>query len=209
VPTTLQGLIHHPLAQNVFTCALTRPSEPNGFFTFGFIDGALTKDKDILWTDVLLGAPAPGKWQFPSEFIVINGKTFPRPNNVAVADTGTTLMFIDNQTLIQVYSTIKGSRFDTSLGAWVFPSTVKDSELPQLTIPVGSHRVTVLPQDLLFTKTSDGMWWAGSMQPRLGTLAFDLFGDYWLRNVYAIHDVGLTDPNKFRFGVVQRNNGTV
>lgn len=205
VPTTLESIISHPLAANVFTCALTRTSEPNGFYTFGFIDPVLTTGKQILYTDVLLTGQAPGSWEFTSTFITINGQTIQRPGNTAIADTGTSIIIIADQLLPSIYGPI-GGKFDGT--NWLVPSNITQSTLPVIGIPAGPNVVTLRAADLLNEPSPDPNWFIGAIQGR-GDTPIDIFGDVWLRNIYAIHDIGMTGPGKVRFGFVPRPYGVI
>jgi hypothetical protein len=206
VPTTIENLIRHPLAQNVFTCALTRPSEPDGFYTFGYIDQTLTAGKEILYTDILGAAGKHvGRWEFDSSFMSINNQTIQRPGNTAIADTGTTIIFIDDQLLSAIYTPL-GGQFDGKY--WYFPSNTPPSSLPTINLPAGPNSVTLRPEDLAYAISTDGQSFMGSIQSR-GSALYDTFGDVWLRNIYAIHDVGLTGVGKQRFGIVPRPYGVI
>lgn len=206
VPTTIDNLISHPLAANVFTCALTRPAEPNGFYTFGYIDPILTQGQQILYTDILGAAGKhPGRWEFNSSFITINGQTIQRPGNTAIADTGTTLIFIADSLLPSIYGPLGGKMIGQY---WSFPTTVPISVLPSISLPAGPNAVNLRPEDLAYQLSADGKWFIGSIQGR-GTKVWDTFGDVWLRNIYAIHDVGMTGIGKQRFGLVPRPYGVI
>jgi Eukaryotic aspartyl protease len=206
VSTTIQNLIRHPLAQNVFTCALTRPSEPDGFYTFGYIDQTLTAGKEILYTDILGAAGKhDGRWEFTSSFMTLNNQTIQRPGNTAIADTGTTIIFIDGELLSAIYAPLGGQ---LSGKYWYFPANLPASSLPTINLPAGANTVTLRPEDLAYSVSTDGQWFMGSIQSR-GSALWDTFGDVWLRNIYAIHDVGMTGVGKQRFGLVPRPYGVI
>ena len=197
IPTTLRNLADSPqLGSRLFTCALTRPEEPNGFFTFGFIDSMLLGLKTPEYTPV---DPENGYWEFSSDFFVINGKRIPRPSNTAFADTGTTIILVSDDILPTIYEPL-GGFFDADLQGWIFPADIEDSKIPAVILPAGNATVTLDKQDLGYA--SNGSFVFGSIQSR-GDRKFDTFGDYWLRNVYAIWDFGTTKEG-LRFGVVPR-----
>ena len=197
VPTTLQNLAgSSQLESRLFTCALTRPDEPNGFFTFGFIDSTLLGSNTPEYTPV---DPVHGYWEFSSDFFVINGKRISRPSNTAFADTGTTLIMVSDDILPTIYEPL-GGFFDADSQGWIFPADITDSEIPTVVFPAGGAMVTLDKQDLGFVSNETFVY--GSIQSR-GDLEYDIFGDYWLRNIYAIWDFGTTNEG-LRFGVVPR-----
>ena len=197
VPTTLRNLAHNPqLESRLFTCALTRPEEPNGFFTFGFIDPTLLGSNTPEYTPV---TTVHGYWEFSSDFFVINGNRIPRPSNTAFADTGTTLILVSDDILPTIYEPL-GGFLDPGSQAWIFPADIEESKIPTVVLPAGDAMVTLDKQDLRFV--SNGSFVYGSIQSR-GDHEYDTFGDYWLRNVYAIWDFGTTTEG-LRFGVVPR-----
>jgi hypothetical protein len=144
-----------------------------------------------------------GRWEFNSSFITINGKTTQRPGNTAIADTGTTIIYIADSLLSSIYVPLGGQ---LNGKYWYFPTTVALSSLPSINIPAGQNTVTLRPEDLAHSVTADGKWFMGSIQGR-GTKLWDTLGDVWLRNIYAIHDVGMTGVGKQRFGLVPRPYG--
>lgn len=197
VPTALQNLANSSqLESRLFTCELTRPGEPIGFFTFGFIDSTLLGSNTPEYTPV---DPENGYWEFSSDFFVINGKRIARPSNTAIADTGTTLILVSDDILPIIYEPL-GGFFDADAQGWIFPADVEDSQIPTVVLPAGDAMVTLDKQDLGFV--GNGTFVFGSIQSR-GDNELDTFGDYWLRNVYAIWDFGTTDEG-LRFGVVPR-----
>ena len=134
VPTTLQNLAASPQLQSkLFTCALTRPGEPNGFYTFGFIDSTLLGSNTPEYTSV---DPKHGYWEFSSEFILINGKRIPRPSNTAFADTGSTIIMVSDDILPSIYEPL-GGFFDADAQGWIFPANVPESKIPQLFYQLG------------------------------------------------------------------------
>ena len=207
----LFNLLNHGLRSQLFTAKLTRPQETNvqGFYTFGFIDENSVGNQAIHYANIIPNEP--GFWKFESTTATVGGKVVPRPaGNTAVADTGTTLILVDDDLLASIYEPLGGFKdpnlFSVSgTGAWVYPDTVTDAELPSITLPVGNFGITLDPGDLNFTQayTTPG-WIYGAMQSR-GNQLFDIFGDVWLNNVYAIFDLTQEVP---RIGVVPRAYGT-
>ena len=199
VPTTLQNLYASPeMGARLFTCALTRPNEPAGFFTFGYIDTALVGSATPAYTAV---TSDHGYWEFASEFAEINGQRFDRTGNTAYADTGTTLIMIADDLLPLIYGPV-GGFFDDYYQGWIFPTSASVNEIPEIVLPAGNGVVTLNPEDLITPIAENQTYYYGSIQSR-GDATYDVFGDYWLRNVYAIWDFGTTTEG-LRFGFVPR-----
>jgi Eukaryotic aspartyl protease len=70
---------------------------------------------------------------------------------------------------------------------------------------VGEYGVTLDPEDLIFSPAGGEYqdYYVGSVQP--STEGFDVFGDYFLRNIYAIFN--FTNGNQ-QFAFVPRVPGT-
>ena len=188
VSTTVQNLLQNPaFKQPVFTCLLTRASEAPGFFTFGYINDTLSKP-GIQFTDVItIASQSPGSWTFISEYVVLNGKRIPRPANSAVADTGTTGILLEGGLVREVYNLL-GGHYNVTLQNWVFPANA--TNYPTVTLPAGDHNVKLTPPDFAIGPPDSG-WLYGSLQDR-GDMTYDIFGDSWLNNIYAVFDLGMT-----------------
>ena len=85
----------------------------------------------------------------------------------------------------------------TEAQGWIFPSSTSLDDLPEVQFAVGSKLFTVQKEDLAFAEAGNDMVYGG-IQSR-GDLGFDIFGDTFLKGVYAI----LNQGNK-RFGCGQR-----
>jgi len=198
-PTILDVLASSgELDENVFTVALMRPNEPQSFFTFGYIDKDLLGGARPVYTHV---NTTGGHWEFASEYTIVNGQKICRQGNTATADTGTTLILLDPDVLPTIYKPLKGT-LDSGSGQWIIPGDIPLSEYPTITLFAGDVGITLPPEDLRFVQLSDGNY-VGSIQSRGDNVDTDIFGDYWLRNTYAIHRFG-TAAKDFKFGVVQR-----
>lgn len=199
LPTVLGNLaVGQQLPSPFFTCALTREDEPNGFFTFGLLDVNLTNGKVPPSTPVDI---SQGFWEFDSTFAIINGKTIQRPKgNTAFADTGTTLILLGDDILPTIYAPLNGV-YDPTVPGWIFPSDTPVSQAPLIVLPAGDIQITLDPLDIAAGAVNDSYIF-GSIQPK-GDAPAEVYGDFWLRNVYAIWNFGTTAQD-FTFGAVQR-----
>ncbi|QSZ36555.1 hypothetical protein DSL72_006435 [Monilinia vaccinii-corymbosi] len=172
------------------------PDKGESFYTFGYIDQDEVGCHEIHYTHV---DKSQGFWMFQSESATVNGKTVARNGNKAIADTGTTLALVSDETCKAIYDAIPGSKYDKDEQGYTFPSNTPTDKLPVVTFAVGSKKFAIHKKDLAFTDVGKGMVYGG-IQSR-GTLPFDILGDTFLKGIYAIFDQGKT-----RFGAVQRQD---
>ncbi|KAK5454985.1 hypothetical protein LTS15_005705 [Exophiala xenobiotica] len=208
-PTPVKTPVDNMIAQDdipqnaeLFTCYLGSIKDANedSFYTFGQIDQSVVPSgSQVAYTPV---DNSQGFWMFDSTSAKVNGKTIQLSGNKAIADTGTTLLLTSDEVCEAVYGAIPGAKQDTQQQGWVFPANTADSDLPTVTFMVGDIPITIEKQHLGFAGGSDGSTVYGGIQSR-GDLTFDIFGDTFLQNVYAVFDVGNT-----QFGVVQRADST-
>lgn len=103
------GPDQHPESA-VFTVSLTRPTEPDGFFTFGYIDQQYTGNNAIDYIPVI----NRGEWEVPSQYVVINGQRFERNGSdeesvpTTIIDTGTIVILVSDDILPVIYKSLNG-----------------------------------------------------------------------------------------------------
>ncbi|KAK5117588.1 hypothetical protein LTR62_005010 [Meristemomyces frigidus] len=199
VATPVENMItQQDIPQNaeLFTAWLGNTTD-NSFYTFGFIDQTALGGATPAYTAI---DNSQGFWQFPSTTAVVNGNTIQRSGNTSIADTGTTLCLVDDALCQAFYGQIQGAKQDTQQQGWVFPTTAA-SALPSIQLAIGDTYFTVNPEDIAFQDLGNGTTYGG-IQSR-GSMNMDIYGDVFLRSVYAIFDQGNT-----RFGCVQRAAGS-
>ncbi|KFX86643.1 hypothetical protein V490_08975 [Pseudogymnoascus sp. VKM F-3557] len=197
---------HIPKSSELFTAYLgswrDADDEDKGesFYTFGYIDEETVKKsgEDIYWTPI---DNAQGFWMFDSQSATVNGKTVQQRGNNAIADTGTTLALVSDETCKAIYDAIPGSAYDYFNQGYIYPADTTEDQLPVVTFAVGGKHFAIQKEDLGFAPVGNGMVYGG-IQSR-GTMTFDILGDTFLKGMYAIFDQG----NK-RFGAVKRIDTT-
>ncbi|KAF8319642.1 acid protease [Clavulina sp. PMI_390] len=187
-----EGVISKP----IFTAKLDK-GDSEGFYTFGYVDESVTTNP-ITYATI---DSSNGFWEFASPTLTINGTVHQRasPKNTAIADTGTTLILVDDAMCKAIYESIPGAKLDHSQGGWVLPNTVDPSSLPDIGFAVEGTTYTIPGSDLIFAAGSDGTYF-GSIQSR-GWNRQDILGDVFLKRVYAIFD---QTPDAPRIGFAQR-----
>jgi len=188
-----QSLIPQPL----FTVKLDK-GDSSGFYTFGYIDDTvLPSGSAITYAKI---DSSNGFWEFQSPELVVNGNSTARASgNTAIADTGTTLILLDDTAVKAIYSTIEGATLNNSAGGWVVPSSAS-SNLPTIGFSVAGTIYNIAPGDLLFSDNGDGTYF-GAIQSR-GQNPQDILGDVFLKRVYAVFDQTTGSP---RIGFGQRD----
>lgn len=97
------------------------PNKGQSFYTFGFIDedaleAAGTQMSEIHYCPV---NKTNGFWQFASTAYSVNGTVHQLSGNTAIADTGTTLALVDDQTCKNIYANVPGSKLSSTYGVSV------------------------------------------------------------------------------------------
>lgn len=187
------------------------------FYTFGYIDQAVLRHSHVSEPYYApLVNPEQGFWKFASPSYTINGESFFRSGNAAIADTGTTLALVDDGVCEAIYAKIPGARYDYENQGYIFPTNTKEKDLPLVGFAVGTEGKVFNcgKEDLLFAETKPG-WTYGGIQSR-GDLPFDILGDTWLKGIYAVSIdplflavhankfMQIFDQGSMRFGAVQR-----
>lgn len=212
VATPVQNMINQddiPQNEEIFSVYLSSIKDQNepSFYTFGAIDtSAVPSGSQITYTPVDKPIATHGKqfgfWRFASPSATVNGQTINLPGNKAIADTGTTLLMTSDEVCQKIYEAIPGAYYDQNQQGYIFPANTDPDTLPTVTFMVGNTPITIAKNLLAWAPGSDGSTVYGGIQSR-GDQDFDIFGDTFLQNVYAVFDVG-----NLRFGCVQRQVST-
>jgi len=169
-------------------------TDATSFYTFGFIDEQSSNGQTPAYTPV---DNSQGFWMFDSTSAQVGSQNVDRSGNKAIADTGTTLCLVSDDLCQAIYGAIPGAQQNTQQQGWVFPTNTDLSSLPQIQVAVGDNLFTINPEELPFEDLGDGTYYGG-IQSR-GSQDFDIFGDVFLRSVYAVFDQG-----NVQFGAIQR-----
>lgn len=195
VQTPMENLISQddiPQSAELFTAHLGAAAESNdqSFYTFGYIDQTVVQQsgQQIAYTPI---DNSQGFWMFDSTSATINGKTVQRSGNTAIADTGTTLALVDDNTCQQIYAAIPGSTYDSSSQGYIFPTSTTTAQLPTITFAVGNTQFAVHKEALSFSPAKTGYVYGG-IQSR-GSMTFDILGDTFLKGIYAVSSLCIPD----------------
>ncbi|KAJ6787969.1 hypothetical protein PWT90_07075 [Aphanocladium album] len=141
-----------------------------GSYIFGGIPSAAS---NIIYTPV---DSSQGFWGFSASFgdNSVNG----------IADTGTTLLLVDDSVVNAYYGQVSGATNSQEQGGWVFDC---NTQLPSLTFSVGDGQITI-DGSLLNYGSQDGQCFGGLQSNGGGGMS--IFGDIALKAAYVVFDAG-------------------
>ena len=134
------------LNQNVFTADLKK-GEP-GTYDFGFIDSSKYTG-DITYTAV---DNSQGFWEFTGTGYGVGSGDFQSTSIDAIADTGTTLILVDDSIVSAYYGQVDGASYDSSQGGYTFSC---DATLPDFIVGIEDTQFTV-PGSFINFAPADG-----------------------------------------------------
>lgn len=99
-------------------------------------------------------------------------------------------MYLPTAAVQAYYSQVSGSSYSSSQAGYIFPCS---ASLPSLTVSIGGHGFVVPGSNFNYAPTGSGNTCFGGLQENTG-LGFTIFGDVFLRSVYAIFDESQGSP---------------
>lgn len=135
------------LDANVFTVDLKKGAP--GSYDFGFIDDSKYTG-EITYTAV---NSANGFWEFTGTGYGVGDGSFQSSSIDAIADTGTTLILIDDDIVSAYYDEVDGAQYDNSQGGYTFDCT---ATLPDFILGVEDAQFTVPGSFINFAPITDG-----------------------------------------------------
>ncbi|KAL4887333.1 aspartic protease pep1 [Aspergillus karnatakaensis] len=144
-----------------------------GSYDFGYID-RIKYTGSLTYTDI---DSSQGFWMFRA--------TAGSARFNAIADTGTTLIMIDDDIASTYYSQIRGAQDNFFYGGWVFPCSVNP---PSFTITINGYDAVVPGAHIKYAPVTEGSSTCfGGIQGNQG-LPFAILGDVFLKSQYVVFD---------------------
>jgi len=134
------------LEANVFTADLKKGAP--GTYDFGFIDSSKYTG-EITYTPV---NNANGFWEFTGTGYAVGSGSFKSKSIDAIADTGTTLLLMDDAIVSAYYKQVEGAQYDNSQGGYVFSCS---ATLPDFTVGIGSFNAVIPGSFMNYSPTDD------------------------------------------------------
>ncbi|KAJ5998696.1 Penicillopepsin-1 [Penicillium sp. IBT 35674x] len=163
------------LAEPLFGVAL-KHGEP-GVFDFGFTDSSKYTGS-LTYTDV---DDSEGYWGFS-----VDGWSAGSASGAGfsgIADTGTTLLLLADETVSSYYDQVSGASYSSSEGGYVFDCS---ADLPDFSVTIGSYTATVSGSLINYASVGGGSC-IGGIQSNSG-IGFSIFGDIFLKSQYVVFD---------------------
>ena len=134
------------LAQDLDEPVLTASLKPKavGEYEFGFVD----RDKYRGELVNITVDPSNGFWQVPSLHYKIGDGTLIKRDDAtpAIADTGTTLMLLDDEVVRAYYAQVPNAAHLSNVGGYIYPC---NQTLPDLSVGFGDSHLAYLPGEFL------------------------------------------------------------
>ncbi|EMC91743.1 hypothetical protein BAUCODRAFT_79696 [Baudoinia panamericana UAMH 10762] len=162
-----------------------------GTYTFGEIDPT-EYSGEIYYMAV---DSSNGFWEFDSKTYTIGGSQRACTTcSPAIADTGTSLILVDDDVATAYWSQVAGATLSSRMGGWVYPCS---ATLPTFGIAVGGYMAMLNGTDLEYSAVGGGKCFGGVQSNQGGGL--QILGDVLLKNYFAVFDAG-----NERFGIAEK-----
>lgn len=171
------------LDEPVFTADLD--PDGTGVYEFGKIDSTKFVGP-MAWIPV---KAETGFWQFNSTKFAVGDQVIENPTGSdAIADTGTSLLLVDQQVAEAYYSQVKGAQLNEQVGGFIYPC---NSTLPDMSVAIGDTHMAKIPGDQITFATVDAANTTcfGGVQGNQGA-GLQIFGDVMFRAQYVAFNGG-------------------
>ncbi|KKY15842.1 putative aspartic endopeptidase pep1 [Diplodia seriata] len=174
--TTFFDTVGDSLAKKLFAVALKKGEAGESRYT-----------GDIAYVDV---DTTNGFWEFqPSGFAVGDGETQTTVSIDAIADTGTTLLYLPEDVVSAYYEQVQDAEYSSNYGGYIFPCS---ADLPSFSLIIGDAKRTVSGDYVNYAPAGSGTCFGG-IQRDTG-IGFSIIGDIFLKSQYVIFDASTATP---------------
>ncbi|KAF9629696.1 putative aspartyl protease protein [Lasiodiplodia theobromae] len=170
------------LDEPVFTADLT--NDTTGTYEFGTIDNTKFKGQ-LTYTAV---NTSQGFWQFPSKSFMVDGQTIDNPTaNDAIADTGTSLLLVDDNVAEAYYKNVQGAVNSAQAGGFIYPC---DAALPDIAVAIGDYMANIPGDQVTFAAVDDANTTCfGGVQGNQGS-SLQIYGDTMFKAQFVVFNGG-------------------
>jgi len=131
--TTFFDTVKGGLSKALFTATL-KAGKP-GSYDFGFIDSTKYKGS-IVYAPV---DNSQGFWEFNADGYSVGGGASSGSSIDAIADTGTSLLLLDDSIVDDYWSRVSGAQYDDNQGGYTFPCS---ASLPTFSFIISGKTIT-------------------------------------------------------------------
>ena len=171
------------LPSPVFTANLKKGVP--GTYDFGFID-ASKHTGSITYVNV---KTSNGFWEFTSNGYAVGSGAFTSSSIDAIADTGTTLLYLPATVVTAYYRQVSGAQNSQQQGGYIFPCS---ATLPSITLGIGSYRAVVPGSYINYAPVDNtGTSCFGGIQSNAG-IGFSIYGDIFLKSQFVVFNGAAT-----------------
>ena len=172
------------LPSPVFTANLKKGAP--GTYDFGFIDSSKYTGS-ITYVPVNTGN---GFWEFSGNGYAVGSGAFTSSSIDAIADTGTTLLYLPAAAVTAYYRQVPGATNSQTYGGYVFNC---GTTLPSITLGIGSYRAVVPGSYINYAPADNtGTTCFGGIQSNAG-IGFSIYGDIFLKSQFVVFN-GASSP---------------
>jgi aspergillopepsin I len=174
--------INQSLSSPLFTANLNHNAP--GSYNFGFID-----DSEYNGTITYTGVDdLQGFWAFDP---TIEGTN----QNGSIADTGTTLLMVDDSIVTAYYNQVPGATNSATDGGYIFDCS---STLPDVSVAIEGVTFTIPGNIINFAPAQNPASCFGGLQANTG-IGFSIFGDIFLKSVFVVFEQDQDSPPRLGF----------
>jgi len=187
-PTKQETFFFHAIAEGlpspVFTANLKKGKPGN--YNFGYIDSTE-------YTGSITYVPVKttnGFWEFTGNGYAVGSSAFVSTSIDAIADTGTTLLYLPSTAVTAYYKQVSGSKNSNTYGGYVFPCS---ATLPSITLGIGTYKAVVPGSFINYAPVATGSSTCfGGIQSNTG-IGFSIYGDIFLKSQFVVFN-GASSP---------------